>query len=79
MQPSKVCAEELSPFVGQLRRDMQHWMPKSISSPMLHRVRSICITTCFNLFRVCEFLFYLRLPLRVVTNLNLSPLGGERL
>ena len=41
MQPSKVCAEELSPFAGQLRRDMQHWKPKSISSAMLHRVRSM--------------------------------------
>ena len=37
--PQELCGAALQPMVAQLRRDMQHWKPRSITPAMLDEIR----------------------------------------
>ena len=38
--PQELCGAELEPMLQQLRRDMQHWKPRSITPAMLDEIRA---------------------------------------
>lgn len=38
--PQELCSTELEPMLDQLRRDMQHWRPRSITPAMLNQIRA---------------------------------------
>ena len=37
--PQELCGAALQPMIAQLRRDMQHWKPRSITPAMLDEIR----------------------------------------
>ena len=38
--PQELCGAALQPMMAQLRRDMQHWKPRSITPAMLDEIRA---------------------------------------